>query len=174
MIGKTLPCLIVAGCLAWTLASAQTQLNPFEDAEGAVRVVEGDLISVGGKLVRLYGIDAPEMDQTCEAANGAPYDCGEASRRALETMLGDRALKCTIFAVLEDQRAAGLCRHGPQDIAELQVERGWAFAARALSNRYEKAESRAQRYRVGLWRGRAIRPWVWRQRQTLTQQTEGE
>lgn len=149
-------------------AAGQTQLSPYEDAQGLVQVFEGDLISVGGKLVRLYGIDAPEIGQQCESAAGRAYDCGEASRKALESMIGSRMLNCTLFAKLEGSRFSGLCRHGNQDIGYLQVERGWAFVARGLSNRYIRVQTQAQIRKAGLWAGRAQRPWVYRQDQVIS------
>ena len=33
--------------------------------KGEVRVIDGDEIEVAGKRVRLYGIEAPELGQTC-------------------------------------------------------------------------------------------------------------
>ena len=33
---------------------------------GPARVIDGDTIEVAGERIRLHGIDAPEMDQTCE------------------------------------------------------------------------------------------------------------
>ena len=167
-------CLLAAfWWLGPAVAWGQSQFKPYAEAEGVVQVLEGDVISVGGSVVRLYGIDAPELGQQCEAASGRAYDCGEASRLALERMIGPRELRCTLFAVLEDGRQTGMCRSGDQDVGLLQVRRGWAFVARGLSNRYIKAQTRAQIDRAGLWSGRAQRPWVYRQLQTIQDATGG-
>jgi endonuclease YncB( thermonuclease family) len=34
---------------------------------------------VDGKKVRLFGLDAPESKQSCQAADGSQYLCGEAT-----------------------------------------------------------------------------------------------
>lgn len=34
------------------------------------------VLQVGGEVVRLSGIDAPEKDQRCKGANGRLYLCG--------------------------------------------------------------------------------------------------
>lgn len=172
-MNQRLTALLLIGGLLPSIADAQTEALPFGEAEGIVQVLEGDLLSVGGSVVRLYGIDAPELGQRCEAPSGRPFDCGEASRLALENMIGNRTLRCTLFATIENQRRSGLCRYGNQDIAMLHVENGWAFSERGISNRYEKSESKAQKRRAGLWAGRAQRPWVWRQQRVLSEAADG-
>jgi endonuclease YncB( thermonuclease family) len=49
--------------------------------EGRARVVDGDTLEVGGRKVRLFGIDAPELDQTCDA-EGQLWACGAEARAA--------------------------------------------------------------------------------------------
>ena len=39
--------------------------RPDRDLAGAARVVDGDTLEVKGEKLRLQGIDAPEMAQTC-------------------------------------------------------------------------------------------------------------
>lgn len=38
----------------------------------AQRVIDGDTLSIGGQSVRLYGMDAPELHQTCDGGRWAP------------------------------------------------------------------------------------------------------
>jgi endonuclease YncB( thermonuclease family) len=40
---------------------------------GPANVIDGDTIVVSGRHVRLYALDAPEIDQTCRH-NGRPLD----------------------------------------------------------------------------------------------------
>ncbi len=42
------------------------------DIIGRPSIIDGDTIEIHGQRVRLFGIDAPEHDQLCEAA-GAQY-----------------------------------------------------------------------------------------------------
>ena len=50
------------------------------DLSGEVEITDGDSIKVAGTRVRLYGIDAPELDQTCLDRTGATYACGTVGR----------------------------------------------------------------------------------------------
>src|SRR5690242_19546586 len=42
---------------------------------GTGRVVDGDTLDVGTTRVRLEGIDAPEIAQTCQNVAGASWNC---------------------------------------------------------------------------------------------------
>ena len=36
-----------------------------DDIIGNVRIIDGDTLEIGGKRVRLFGVDAPELHQIC-------------------------------------------------------------------------------------------------------------
>ena len=50
--------------------------------EGRAFVIDGDTIVLAGEKLRLMGIDAPELAQSC-TMNGGNWPCGQASKRAL-------------------------------------------------------------------------------------------
>lgn len=143
----------------------QVALDPAQPLDGIAVVVEGDRLNVNGLPVRLYGIDAPEIGQTCLSRRGEPYDCGAAARAVLERLIGTRLVQCSIYSVLANNEQVGSCAVGVQDLAATMVLTGWAFPQRSLSSRYERLEARAQSARAGVWAGRAERPWIWRRRQ---------
>ena len=43
---------------------------PAQQMSAPVRVIDGDTLEMGGVRIRLWGIDAPEMQQTCEGKDG--------------------------------------------------------------------------------------------------------
>ena len=61
-------------CLGFVLAIMPVTL--MADPQGRIGVVDADTWDVGGVRVRIYGIDALEIDQTCLAADGTPWACG--------------------------------------------------------------------------------------------------
>lgn len=156
---------LVGGLAAGGQSLAQSQFDPYQEIEGVAIVVEGDLMDVDGVAVRLYGIDAPEMGQTCWNRAGIAYDCGMAARNVLQRIAGDRWVTCTLYAEMVSQRYSGICQLNGQDIGELMVRAGWAVSFRSLSNRYERLESIAQSRRRGMWSGRVTRPEIWRVQQ---------
>src|SRR5918998_3445139 len=67
--------------------------RPDRDVAGAARVVDGDTLEVRGEKLRLQGIDAPELAQTCEA-KGQPVPCGRLAAEHLDDLIGERTLSC--------------------------------------------------------------------------------
>jgi hypothetical protein len=45
---------------------------------GFPTVVDGDTLAIGAQRIRLQGIDAPEIDQTCLDGTGTLWRCGAA------------------------------------------------------------------------------------------------
>jgi len=149
------------------LATAQTEFDPFPEITGPAQVVSGDVLAVAGEVIRIYGIDAPDMGQTCYNARGVAYDCGMGARNFLQYLVGDNEVTCTLYNELAGEMQNGTCRIGSTDLAAVMVVRGWAFSYRSISNRYEQHEALAQSRRAGFWSGRAQRPWIWRNLEVL-------
>ena len=165
MIRQTALTAALFASLLASAAHAQLTFDPPQPLEGIAVVLEGDRLNVGGLPVRLYGIDAPDIGQTCLSRRGEAYDCGAVARIMLERLIGTRPVQCSIYSVLANDEQVGACAVDGRDLAGSMVIRGWAFPVRSLSNRYEALEARAQSARAGVWSGRAERPWIWRRRQ---------
>jgi endonuclease YncB( thermonuclease family) len=61
------------------------------DVTGPAGVIDGDTIEMAGRRIRLFGIDAPERDQSCRREEIA-YLCGLAAADALREWLDGAAV----------------------------------------------------------------------------------
>lgn len=150
------------------VAATSAIAQPVGDIVGKAKVIDGDTLEVGGRPVRLWGIDAPAADQTC-TAGGASWPCGENAAFALAFETAEHWLACT--AVPDGGEAAtadrapeatrAICKVGPYDLAARLVRQGWALADRRVSDAYVEDERAAQAAGAGLWRGGFVAPWEW-------------
>lgn len=122
-----------------------------------VRIIDGDTIETRDGRIRLLGMDAPEIDQTCD--NGfAIYACGREASERLRQLVGEREVSCRTKRKDRYGRFLASCRVGDIDLAARMVETGWAVA----SGDYDIAEMRARTARRGIWAGEFERPGDWR------------
>ncbi len=128
---------------------------------GVAQVTDGDSLRVNGVEIRLKGIDAPELRQTCER-EGRPYRCGQEARSVLLRRLSESEITCRIEGRDRYRRALAKCALDADDIGAWLVEQGWAVGYRD----YEREEARARSRSVGLWAGTFQRPVEWRRENT--------
>ena len=127
-----------------------------------VVVVDGDTFTLDGATIRLEGIDAPEIEQLCERADGTPYACGVRAAAALKRLLKVEPVACRKTGEDRFGRTLGRCQAGQRDINREMVARGWAYAFRRYSTELVADEDRARRSKAGLWKGDSQPPWEWR------------
>jgi endonuclease YncB( thermonuclease family) len=124
--------------------------------KGPCWVIDGDTIVIDKVHIRLAGIDAPELDQTCER-DAKPYRCGEVARDALR-QLARAELSCQVSGRDRYGRDLGTCRAAGEDVGRTLVAGGLAVAY----GRYDGEEREARQAGLGLWAGRFERPADWR------------
>ena len=56
---------------------------------GRADVADGDTLRIGDVRIRLTGLDAPELDQTCTDALGASWGCGRDARGFVAGIVAD-------------------------------------------------------------------------------------
>ena len=118
--------------------------------QGSARAVDGDTLEVAGRRVRLFGIDAPESDQTCQK-EGTSWACGHVATEQLSALVEGQRVECSGTGVDQYGRMLAVCTAGQEQLNEVMVEQGWAVAYRQYSNDYIAAEQRAKSYRLGIW-----------------------
>lgn len=146
--------IVVLHMLVWHAADA-------EGVVGRASVTDGDTLRINGERIRLHGIDAPEIAQTCEAG-GKAWRCGQLASLALADKIGRLLVRCETFQRDRYGRAIAICRRGHIDLNRWMVQNGWALAYRRYSTDYVAAENEARDAGSGLWRGRFVPPWDWR------------
>lgn len=142
-----------AGGLLAALIAVTALLEPPATTSRTVRVIDGDTLEMAGRRVRLRGMDAPEIAQTCLRA-GAVVRCGEEAREALAGLVRDREVACRASGLDRYGRELAVCRAGAIDIGGALVRRGLAVAYGG----YQAEERAARAERVGLWAGSFERP----------------
>jgi endonuclease YncB( thermonuclease family) len=132
---------------------------------GSAQVIDGDTLDVDGTRVRLFGIDAPESKQSCQAASGDDYRCGSASTQALRDLVGGHEVACRVVDRDRYQRWVSRCAVDGADIGDVMVRKGFAVDyARYSHGAYAEAEREAHAGKRGLWAGTFEMPDQWRRR----------
>lgn len=139
----------------WTVGAAVLALSypapgRAQFLTGTATAVDGDTLSVSGRRVRLFGIDAPESDQLCKK-DGTNWSCGQVATQQLTALVEGKQVECRGTGVDQYGRILAICRAGPDELNEVMVEQGWAVAYRQYSDNYIFAEDRAKASHLGMW-----------------------
>lgn len=162
--GRTRPFRGFAGTIAAlvavaVIAVAAGWLGPQgKPISGHPYVIDGDTLRFGSSRVRLLGIDAPELDQTCTDAAGAAYACGSAARAFLVGLIGDRTATCDHSGRDRYGRTLAKCSAAGGDLGDAIAGAGWAVAEAD----YSFAALGARAARRGIWQGSFEDPADWR------------
>jgi endonuclease YncB( thermonuclease family) len=142
-----------------------------ESLSGSADVIDGDTISIRGNSarIRLFGIDAPEGQQTCDDAVGKRYLCGSRAAEALASLIGRNGrVVCQEMDRDRYGRIVAVCEANGRDINGEMVRQGWALEYRQYSDgRYSDEEAEARRAKRGLMAGTFVEPWEWRRGKRL-------
>ena len=115
--------------------------------------------------MRLFGVDAFELQQTCLDRSGEPWHCGVAANAALAELVQDQAIACTVLDDHEDDAYIARCTVRDEvDLGGYLVRAGLALADREVADDYVPLEQRAKAAAAGAWAGTFVPPWEWRQR----------
>lgn len=145
--------LFVAVCCALGATAAVT-IADTPAITGSARVIDGDTIQIGSTHIRLWGIDAPEIDQ--------PY--GPDAKEYLARLLAGKYVICDPHDKDRYGRTVAHCNtFNIPDIGKQMVRAGYAWDWPRYSARaYASDEAYAQSFKLGLWASPATAPWEWR------------
>jgi endonuclease YncB( thermonuclease family) len=137
---------------------------PSEVVSGPAMAVDGDTLDVSGARVRLEGIDAPEVSQTCPRAWLGTWDCGRAAKRAMEDMVRGQDVTCESRGHDKYDRMLGVCFAAGRNVNAAMVRAGLAWAFVKYSDTYVAEEAEARAARAGIWAAEAEPAWLYRER----------
>ena len=121
--------------------------------------IDGNTIKMDGTTYRLWGIDAPELDQRCYPQG---WRAGIVAARALAAMIERRPVICEAKGQDSYGRTLALCRAGGRDLGAAMVVSGMALAVTADGGDYVEQEVQARQARVGIHAHACLAPSEWR------------
>ncbi len=166
----------LASALLWVALWAALWAPAPAAGEGAapgIAVVDGDTLEVNGEVLRLYGIDAPELGQTC-LDKSKRWRCGLQAALELRGLLSIWG-NVTCSPIHSDAEGSRAICHNPQydDPAEVLLARGLAVALPDSIPAYKRAEIQAKNAKLGIWRGQFVPPEEWRRGKRLAGPADG-
>jgi endonuclease YncB( thermonuclease family) len=138
--------------MIFTIAIALASYAAAAPFYGLAQAKDGDSLMVGQTEVRLFGIDAPEYDQSCKRG-GADWSCGAEAADRLSRLVTGKDLRCTSVSIDQHGRTLARCTVGAVDVNRTMVATGFAVAYRRYSTDYVSAEQSAKANKRGIWAG---------------------
>lgn len=123
-----------------------------------VRVIDGDSIVANGVETRLIGIDAPEHQQICFDEDRLAYDCGEDSKIFLKELVKGKKVVCNKIAKDIYKRDLSECFADDKNVNIELLKSGQAVLYKSKNVEYKRAEKEARKNKIGVWKGRFVRP----------------
>lgn len=142
--------------------SGGINLSAYPKITGSVTVIGAHIFYIGGRYVRLFGVDAPDTDQICSDGNGRSYNCGESAASWVRNWIDKNPIDCYILKVEPKGQDLATCVWGEYDIGAGLVGSGWGIAKTKETAIYKPYEAKAQSESSGLWQGTFYSPEDWR------------
>ena len=99
---------------------------------GTPYIVDGDTIKINNFKIRFFGIDAPEIKQTC-MLNNIEWECGKESKNFLINIIDNENIRCEVLNKDMYKRLICECFIKDRNITleqicnELNIESIWPF-----------------------------------------------
>ncbi len=131
---------------------------PVTPIAGPAEVTDGDTLRIGATRIRLTGIDAPELAQTCTDQSGREWPCGAEAKAFVIGLVMHEEVSCALRGTDRYGRSLGACTASGTDIGARIVAAGWAVSDGGYFTEQENARNAAR----GIWSGSFIAPAEWR------------
>jgi endonuclease YncB( thermonuclease family) len=150
------PVLFLALALACAPAPALAQA-----ISGPAVAIDGDTLDMTGMRVRLFGVDAVELGQTC-ARGGEAWRCGEDAKAQLSALVAGQQVRCEARDTDVYGRMVAVCRAGRVDLSAAMAWAGFAVALEDFSTAYVPSVDGARAQGSGIWGSEFAEPRAWR------------
>jgi endonuclease YncB( thermonuclease family) len=148
--------LVAAACLGAPPALA-------DNLAGPAGIIDGDTLDISGTRIRLWGVDAPESNQSCRGDDSIQYACGTEAAKKLEAFLHQRPIDCAPVSLDQYGQTFAVCSVDGVDIADWLVRNGFALDWPQYSKgKYDRAQRDAEHAGRGIWQGSYVEPWLFR------------
>jgi endonuclease YncB( thermonuclease family) len=145
--------LLVCAALAFPAA-------PGASAETVVDVVDANTLKLGETTYRLWGMDAPDPEQTCARA----WPAGREASAALAKLVADKTVQCEEKGRDREGRTTAVCAADGADLGAAMVRDGMAWADLATTRAYVVQEARSTAEYRGVHGHHCKTAWDWRAR----------
>ncbi|PXF47400.1 Succinoglycan biosynthesis protein ExoI [Gracilariopsis chorda] len=135
-----------AAAAAAALYLTTVPLSARETVHEHTRVIDGDTIVINKERIRLKGIDAPELSQTCTKGTEVQM-CGVQAKDAVVQWIrdADGDIECEGQGRDRYDRLLATCKIGGKDVGGRLVEEGFAVAYARYDRQYLPQQERAKR-----------------------------
>jgi endonuclease YncB( thermonuclease family) len=123
----------------------------------AQTVVDGDTLSDKGKIVHLWGIDAPDPGHICSDG----WDAGKAAADYLRNLIAGKPVSCEPKATTVPGGPFAVCKVGGQDLGAAMAAGGMAWALPNVPD-YSVQASNAMYAISGVYAHPCVKAWEWR------------
>jgi endonuclease YncB( thermonuclease family) len=163
VLGKTVALVLIVVVVVLVERYCQVAVCPF-GPDAKIIAIDGDsLRAENGVEYRFFGIDAPELHQSCNEVNGKPWQCGRAAKAKLTGIINRGNVTCEARAKDRYGRIVAVCSvQGVPDVGEAMVRDGYAVVLGFARSDYQELQDEAEAAKRGIWRGSFERPADWR------------